>query len=366
MDTCLEGGFRLIVRSIGMADLALVPVLRGLRRSSDAELAGLLYRAPSELISGLSHQTASQLLGVLQKTGVELDLVADTEPYEPGQGEYEVALAVKKFDQMPAVIDATARIVGLDTERAKRVVCATPALLIGQISSATVEALRRRFAPLGVEIDASITAQARFDLYAESDDARTRQVIVQLLAGVDIRPEQRANQLMASNLDGALAKRLWDELSQRSARVQVVNRDLHRFDVMLEKAPPTKEMLSYLVDSFGMPARTAERVVQCTPFVLAENVSSASLREILVAVQSHQGKASGVLLSQRRYGLKIGAGGDRRMAKIWIDTVAGRQASEGFERLDTMQLPGPLTKTQARWLQHELKGVGVPAQLVER
>lgn len=366
MDTCHEGGFRLIVRSIGMADLALVPVLRGLRASSDAELAGLLYRAPSELVSGLSHQTGTQLLDVLQKTGVELDLVPVAATYEPGQGEYEVSLAVKKFDQMPAVIDATARLVGLDTERAKRVVCATPALLIGQISLATVEALRRRFAPLGVEVDASVTSKARFDLFVESDDARTRQVIAQLLSEVGVKSEVRASQFIAPSLDGAVAKRLWDELSQRSARVQVVNRDLHRFDVVVEKAPSSPEMLSYLVESFRMPARTADRVVQHTPFVLAENVPPAAMTQILVDIEARQGRASGVLLTQRRYGLKIGAGGDRRMAKVWLETIAGRNAVESFEQLDTVHVPGPLTKTQARWLQHELKGVGVPAQLVER
>jgi len=358
-------GFRLLVRSIGMADLALVPVLRRLRGSSDAELASLLYRAPAELVSGLTHQAGTQLLDVLQQTGVELELMPASEQFEPGQGNYEVSLAIKKFDQMAAVIDATARLVGLDTQTAKRVVCATPALLIGHVSLATVDALRRRYAPLGVEVDCSITSQARFDLFTESHDPRTRQLVQQLLAEAGSRSDVRDAQLVACDLDGRVAKRIWDELSRRSERAQMVNRDLHRCDVIVERAPASEGMLSYLVNSFGMPARTAERVVQQTPFVLAENVSLGATSEILAQIEAHGGKAAGVLLAQRRYGLNVGPGGDRQLAKVWIETIAGREALPGGCP-DSVRLPGPLTKTQARWLQYELKAIGVPSQLVER
>jgi len=318
------------------------------------------------LISGLTQQAGAQLLDVLQQTGVELELMPVSQQFEPGEGNYEVSLAVKKFDQMAAVIDATARLIGLDTQTAKRVVCATPALLIGQVSLATVDALRRRYAPLGVEVDSSLTSEARFDLFAESNDSRTRQLVQQLLAEAGTRPEVRNTQVIAGDLDGPLAKRIWDELSRRSARAQMVNRDLHRCDVVVEQAPASEEMLSYLVESFRMPARTAERVVQHVPFVLAENVSLGKTSKILTEIQALGGKASGVLLAQHRYGLKIGSGGDRQMAKVWIETIAGREALPASLQAESVRLPGPFTKTQARWLQYELKAIGVPSQLVER
>ena len=43
--------YRLLVRSIGTADAAIVHSLRSLRAASDAKLAALIYRAPSELLA---------------------------------------------------------------------------------------------------------------------------------------------------------------------------------------------------------------------------------------------------------------------------------------------------------------------------
>src|SRR3954467_432723 len=91
--------YRLLVRSIGTADAAVIPALRRLRGGADVELAGLLYRAPSELLSGLDRETGTKLRDLLRETGVDVDLTPVSESFERGTGDFEVALVVRQFDQ---------------------------------------------------------------------------------------------------------------------------------------------------------------------------------------------------------------------------------------------------------------------------
>lgn len=365
-EQAVHSGFRLLVRSIGTADARVIPSLRRLRATTDSELAGLLYRAPSELLSGLNEDAGCKLRDLLREVGVEVDLVPAYEEYEPGTADYEVAIAITRFDRMLSIIEATTHLLGVDVATAKRLVCASPAVIIGRVSRATVEALRKRFEPLGVEIDVSRTQDAAFDIAAESTDETTTATLATLLATTAIKPaESGTGQFMATGLDAATAERLWSELSRTAAKVRVLNRDFLRFDVRLERAPRSKELADYLVEVTGMAPATADRALSRTPFVLAENVPGPRMVEILTAVRARGGQASGILLALRSFGLALKPGGNREAARVWVESIAGREAGAGFAR-GLAELPGPFTKTQARWLQHELRTHGIASQLVER
>ena len=362
-----RSGYRLLVRSIGTADARIIPSLRRLRPTTDSELAGLLYRAPSELLSGLNQEAGAKLRDILRETGVEVDLVPASEDYEPGTGDYEVAVVIQRFDRMLSIIEATMGILGADVATAKRLVCASPAVVIGRVSAATVDALRRRFQPLGVELDVSRTRDAVFDIAADTQDETTAAALAGLLTAAKApRVESGTGQFMATGLDAAAAERLWSEVSRTAAKVRVLNRDFLRFDVRLERAPRSKEMADYLVEVTGMKAATAERALGRTPFALAENVPGARMVELLNGVGARGGAASGILLALRAFGLSLKPGGDRQAARVWVDSIGGREAAAAFDRASTSELPGPFTKTQARWLQHELRNHGIASQLVER
>src|SRR4051794_15454085 len=167
------GGYRLLVRSVGTADAAIVHSLRSLRPASDAELAALIYRAPSELLADVDHDTGSKLAEVLRGAGLEVELVGADEGFDAGVGDLEVALVVQRFDNMLGIVEGVMRVLGVDHDAAMKMISATPAVLLGGVSQATVDALARRFAPLGAEIDASRPAAAVFDLAAEAGDDAT-------------------------------------------------------------------------------------------------------------------------------------------------------------------------------------------------
>lgn len=364
--TDTSGDYRLLVRSIGTADAAVVAAIRRVRAAPDAELAGLLYRAPSELLTGLNHEVGSRLCDLLRQTGVDVDLVPTAEPFQAGTGDFEVALVIRKYDRMTAVIEETARVLGVPAEAAMKIVTAAPAVLLGGISEATVEALRTRYARIGVEVDASRTREARFDIAAEVGEAATRRLFNSLLAKAGVTPATTGpDQYLAADLDADTATQIWEQLSRTAAKVRVLNRDFERFDVRLDAAPPTPEMVDWLVSTTGMPQTTANSALSRTPVVIAESVTLATMLRLLEEAHSRGGRASAVLLPLQGFSLRVKPGGDRKGVVSWVEAIAGAADAERFVR-GQPELPGPFNKTQGRWLQYELRKRGVHSHLVER
>jgi ribosomal protein L7/L12 len=369
-----RGDYRLLVRSIGSADAAVIGALRRLRKGSDTQLAELLYRAPSELMHGLDRTTGTKLCDVLRETGIDVALVADGDAYEPGSAEYEVALVITRVDRLLAVVRETMRVLGVNADTAKRLVCANPAVILGRISRATVEALRRRYEPLGVDLDVSRSADAEFDVAAESTDELTLQRLERWLEDEGIATAvSGTGQILATGLKAPTAERIWDKFRANGARIRLLNRDFQRFDVRVDSAPgpddPARpQLLEWLQSARGIPEAAAARALSHTPFVLAENVAGEEMVALLHEIRARGGRATAILLALQGFSLAVNAGGDRRAARARIEAIAGTGCTPppGFDRGIATTLDGPFTKTQARWLQHELRVAGVRSALVER
>jgi ribosomal protein L7/L12 len=346
-----------------------------LRAGTDTELAELLYRAPSELLRGLNRETGTKLLKVLRETGIDVDLVPPTETYEPGSAAYEVALVIKRPDRMLDVIRETMRVLGVDVDTARKLVCANPAVLIGRVSQATVEALRRRYETLGVELDVSRSVDAEFDLAVDTSDFATRKRLERLLADEQIPVAvSEAGQFLATGLEAPAAERIWKKLREADVKVQVLNRDFQRFDVRMESAPGApgdhdprrRALLDWMVSTIGMPAKSAERALAHLPFILVENISGGEMVTLLHQIHERGAGASAILLPLQKFALAVKPGGDRDSARSRIETITQSTPPPGFELGNPATLEGPFTKTQARWLQHELRRVNVHSVLVER
>jgi hypothetical protein len=365
-DAPTAAGYRLLVRSIGTADAAVIGALRRVRVAPDAELAGLLYRAPSELLSGVDRELGTRLRDVLRGAGMEVDLVPASESFEPGAGEYEVALVLRRYDRLLPVIEQTARILGVPADAAMKIVSATPAVLLGGVSRATVEALRARYAPLGVEVDASRTADARFDIALEFGDEPTRRLLAGLLAGEGAEATRTGDdQYLVADVSAAVAREIWEWLSRTAARIRVLNRDFERFDVRLDSAPATPVVRDWLVERIGMPPAVAEIAPTRTPLIVAETIPLPEAMDFLASAHAVGARASAVLLALQGFSLRVKGGVDRKGARSLVEAIAGAEEAERFSR-GAPELLGPFTKTQARWLQHELRQRGITSQLAER
>lgn len=71
-----RGPARVVVNSLGSAGVGLIRSLRHVLPYSDADIAALLFQAPSLLLAGLEPQPAEAIAGLLRETGLDCAVLA--------------------------------------------------------------------------------------------------------------------------------------------------------------------------------------------------------------------------------------------------------------------------------------------------
>ncbi len=362
-----EGRHGVIVRSIGDAGAGIVGALRQISPLPESVLAARLFQAPSLLFQGLPQETAAAAIEALEGAGLECALYESGEPFEPGSGDHEVALVIRDVGRMGAVLGAMMELLGVDAGGARRILSTTPTVLLGQISIATVAALRRRFEPLGVEIDVSRPSAARYDVFVGERSEAEREGLRRLLERLGI-PELRGDDggpqpMLAVDLSFDDAERLWGAISRGQETATILNRDFLRFDLRLDAAVPSPELRAFLVETAGMPARIVPKLLKRLPVVTHPCVRWGELCRYIARIAELGGEASGHLLAFQTFSLRLGEVGDRPASARLLRALGGLSGEEADAALASRLIDRPLSGLIARWLAHELKKVGTTADL---
>jgi hypothetical protein len=363
---------RLVVRSIGTASFGVVAALKQVTTLSEQQLAERLFRAPAELFAGLPRPSAERMAQVLRAAGVEVDVVAGDAAVVPGEGDHDVAVVVRDFSRVTDVAREVMRFLGVDARTARGILCASPSILVGGVSRATVTALEGRFAPLGVEIAVSRPAAAVFDVIVGETAtpalrARLVETLRQMGAPIAARHE---GPVVVTGLDKAAADRIWEALGRRNPALRVLDRAFERFDVRLEACPRTPEAIAGLVAITGMPEKVVPRVLERLPVVVQQNIGYDALRASLEGLAAIGATAVDELCTLQTFALAltIEAAADRPRAASVLTALAEIGEQEGAALLKKLpaRLEGPFSPVHARWLAAELGAVGVTARLVRR
>lgn len=362
------GPARVVARSIGTAGVALVRSLRHVLPFADADIAALLFQAPSELIVGLEAPQAAGIVQLLRDTGLDCDVVLGDQLIASGVGDHEVALSVRDVDKIPAVIVEVVKLLGVDVAAARGLVCNAPAVLLGGISTATVGALRARFAPLGADLDASRSADARFDLFLGECPAATRDRAVDRLRAAVGKLEitgAAGGPLVVPGLDHDTATRVWRELRSADVPVRIVNRAFARYDVVLHAATDGDALRRHLTDRVGMPPAVIPKVLARLPIVIHRGLRHDELEAVLADLAAADARVVAEPLAFQRFNLALGEVREVRPLIPVISAIAGIDEAAALTGLRARppRISGQFPPLQARWLQHELRRAGVDARL---
>jgi hypothetical protein len=362
---------RIVINSIGDAGARMVGVLKQVLPQSEARLAALLYQAPSEIIGGLSYAQAEQINNLLRSTGLDSQVLGKDERFTPGDASHEIALAIKNTENMAAIAGLIMDVLGVKLDKARAILCGSPTVLIGNVSANTVAALRRRFEPLGVELDVSQPAHACFDLFLGEcpplDRERVRQVLRNFKIPTVAGQATDAQPLLAVGLTRVQADQLWDQLRRTSLPVRLVNRDFERFDLRLDEAPQTPAMIEFLVATTSMPERIALKVLQKAPIVIQQNIPFTLMTEQLETIAALGGRASGHLLAFQTFSLVVEKVGNATTTVQLLQVLGGLSQAEALAAVGpTRVMAGTMTNPQARWLQQEIKRSGGESRVVLR
>lgn len=359
-----RGDQRVVVRSIGTSPAAVTNALRGFAGGGSSEATRLLLQAPSILVEGVSETFGQQLATILREAGLEVGVEDNDAPFEPGVGDHEVALTLRNPARLREVAGAISGFLGCDVNKAAQLAWASPALLIGKVSAATVDALRARFEPLEVEVDASRTADATYDVYLGADDDSSRIVVVQALRDLGIRATE-TGPLLATGLNRTQADRLWDRAGRR-APIRLLDHAFQRFDIRLLSAPDTPAVREHLMATTGMPERIVPKLLGSLPTVLHESVRYDDAPRLLQELDALGAKAEARLVTFMAFDLVVTSVKDPRAALAVMQAFVEDDGLMGKLQRPPVPIAGPFTLTRARWMQRELESVGVKARLEER
>lgn len=362
-----QGSAKLVVRSLGTSGIGLVRSLRQVMMLGEADIAALLLQAPSTLMTGMERTTADSVAALLTQTGLDCEVHDDATLFSEGSGDFEVALHLHDFSAVPAVVIELMQLLGVDVATARKLVCTVPAPLLGCVSQATVDALRRRFAPYGAHIDASTNgADARFDVYlgavprALHERIGTRLVA---LAGEGARSLLTGGVLCG--LPREIAQALADELRLLSVPLRVINRDFSRYTLKLVRANDSEALRAALFQICSMPSTIVPHVLQALPVVLEADLSPAALDMAVQALTPLGAELAVEPLLTQTFALNTDAVRDPGAAVALLVQLGNVEEAEAVRLLRSRspRIPGPFSAPHARWLQAELKKLGIGAKL---
>lgn len=357
-----ETNRRLIVRAIGTANPGVCTALARALPLSIEQIVRSIYQAPSVLLDGLGTEQAQAIGGILADSGLDVAIATIDERVEPGGPDFEVAVHVEDPARFRAVAVEVARFLGCELPRAVRLLFGTPAVILGSVSAATVEALRSRLEPLGAEVDASRVRDAIYDVFVDAEAHSMRTRIERMLADAGI-PITNEGPLCALDVPRSAADMLFAKLGADSSW-RLLDHAFARFDVVLESAPDTAAAHEAIVAVSGMPESLVAKVLGRLPVVLASARPGPQAVEALARLAQTGAKASAQLVTLTRYDLIVERITDRTAALAVLEPLV-EGASERLARLPG-RLSGPFGRLEAAWIAHELHRVGAPTRLEER
>lgn len=360
------GDRRLVVTSIGRATPSLHQALVKALSLSSQTLLSRLYQAPSILLDRISPELGDGLARVLREAGLAVEVQPGDAPFVAGVGDREVALHVGDPSRFRAAVVEVAAFLGCPPARAAQLLWQSPAVLVGHVSEATVEALRQRLEPLGVELDVSTSATAHYDVLVvdPTPGVRARVHAAVRAEGLAVEP---TGPLAAQGLTRAQADAVWRRL-ERGVPVRLLDHAFQRFDVRLDAAPDTPAVRERLVEATGMPARVAEKVLRRLPVVLHQGIRHADVPARLQALAEVGARASAHLVTFQTFDVVVEHASDLAATAATITGLVEEPIPDlavSLRRLP-LRLSGPFSPLRARCLRHELQAAGARAHLEER
>lgn len=369
------GKHRIVIESIGQAGAHVISVLARVSGLPKPRLASLLYRAPAELVNGLDQQIAEAVTGELSKLGLQCRALAPDEQFDAGTPKFELAILPRDPGKMSALASRVAFLLGVKPEQAVALISQSPTLLIGQVSHATVEAFRPQLEALDVELMVSNIAEASYDLLLTSNRPGDRERVCRYLSSIKGVREVESGQspVLAQRLTTHEAEAYWAAMARSGLPVRLINRTFERVDIVLEYAPPTPAVHTYLMQNTGMPGNIAQAITRrfrpagrSQPVVIFQQLDLETADSRLRDLSALRCRCDLKRYSLQRYRIRIESHTGAAQADAIISTITGQQPQNGLSSGGTAGIiDSPLTLVQAKWLAWELKKIGLRSSLLQ-
>lgn len=271
---------RLDVRSIGTAsphDAASVALGLGV---SVPEMVSAFYQAPTTITDGLPEPTAVGVAELLRSLGCVVDVVDSNAPPPDAGTLFDVAVIITDEERFEAIAGAAAEFLGCSADEARRLLLDSPPVLVGQVSTATVSALRERLGE-GADVITSDPTTARYDLLLGEVSATVRSRLVSALRAGGFDPSA-AGPWLLRGMTKDQADGVWT-VHRHLPGLRLANQDFYRFEVLLDAGRPGEAATAALTAA-GIPTAVVPRLFDALPIIVADGLTDAEAMSLIASL----------------------------------------------------------------------------------
>lgn len=360
-----------VVDDLGAGGFAAASVVARALHREPGEVAQLLLTAPSQLAGPLETALARDVADALQQAGLTARAVPEDQPWTGGEGVYEIALSPTEFRDLRAVLREVCHLLGCTAKVGLGLLMVTPTVLLAGVSERNVEVLRRRFAPLGIDVDASNIAEARYQVVvtARTVEERVTSARIARELGIELVRQPGGNTLLATDLPRERAVPLVEAMTAATVPVRGLDTALQRFDVVLDDGGGTAAraaLADVLVERCGVPPTHAGRVAASHGVVVASRRPWSETADLLAALAAQGATAHAEMVSGLLFDLEVVEVGDGAAAARSLEEIGGLNPirTGAVRRGRAGRIDGPFNYHLAHWLRAELRRSGTDVRLV--
>jgi len=345
----------LVITSIGTAgpnDAASVALGLGV---SVPHVISAFYRAPTTLVDRLPDATATAVAELLASLGCEVEIVpSDSPPPELAQL-LDVAVHITDEARFEPVAAAAATFLGCPEEEARRLLLATPPVLLGQVSSATVEALRHRLGE-GVSVLSSDPALAGYDVLLGECPAVHRARLLADLRAMGFDPDTGPWVLRGLTKDQADA--IWAR-HRRTPSLQVTNQNFYRYEVVLNGGEADATTTAALT-STGVPVDVVPRLFNALPVIVADELSERAAKDLIAKLTQVGLEVHAELTTFLQLGVRVNAWTSPTKVRATLRAAGLKDPPDAIPFV-----LGPWPELTARLVRNMLVSAGTDAELAD-
>ena len=351
---------RVIIESVGKASPSSA---RSVAVGLGVPVQGVLeafYKAPTVLVDGLGRETAEQMAGLLESIGCNAAVQPELEPAPAPAILHDVALYLSDTGKYGEICKALAAFVGTGEEDAAKLISTPPGVVLGTVSEATADALQARLGD-GAELILSRPEKALYEVFLAETDAPLRARLMSDLRTRGFEPVAEEGCIL-TGLDKETADQLW-AAHRAGGRLQIVNRDFLRFDIVLTGGSDTPVARTALNKVAGVPKDIVPQLFAEMPITVMEAVPSRDL-EASVSTLSKAGlQLRADLVTFLHLGLQITDTDDARMTLQALNSL-GLWKQSSMPKLP-WRAPWHLPELQARILRDTLESAGAYVEMID-
>lgn len=282
--------YNVIIDSIGASNPASSKILADVLGIPVEVILKGLYNTPTVLFSEVEEELATKSVSMLKQLGMEAHSSVSTEPLPQKPEKVDIGVYIKDLQKLAEIIDELSIFLGCPKDEALKLLMNDPCVILGGVSLATAEALRKR---IDAEVIVRNPKEEKYTIRLIKEDPMLRNQLKNYLKFKEIEIDAK-NVESIENLSYEMSQEIWRKF-QSTGLLKIVNQGFQRFEIILTAVDKTNpDYKTKLTELAEIPEEVIDDVLENLPIQIEPSINRKD-----VAAQIEKYKAAGLTCTSK-------------------------------------------------------------------